>query len=182
MILKKIVGKEFKEDKPTYLIIGLGNPGREYKNTRHNIGFMVVDKINTDSENKSKKIKFNAVIFESKYKKNKVIFAKPMTYMNLSGQAVCGIIKYYKVKQENVLVVHDDLDLPFGTIRLRATGGAGGHKGLQSIINQLKTKDFARMRLGIGRPPGKADPSDFVLKNFSRNELNQLDHGYSKKH
>jgi PTH1 family peptidyl-tRNA hydrolase len=102
---------------------------------------------------------------------NRLVFAKPQTYMNLSGQSVQGLLHFYKLSLERLLVVHDDLDLPFGTIRLRPGGGPGGQRGVASIIQQLGTQDFARLRLGIDRPPGRMDPADYVLQDFASNQL-----------
>src|SRR6266496_6542649 len=154
----------------SFLLIGLGNPGREYQNNRHNFGFMLMDRIAVRIDARGLKVQSKAIVTSGMYQDRKLILAKPQTYMNLSGQAIQGLANFYKLPLENLLVAHDDLDIPFGTIRMRPGGGPGGQKGVASTIAQLGTKDFARLRLGIGRPPGKMDPSAFVLQNFSRDE------------
>lgn len=154
-----------------YLLIGLGNPGREYKDTRHNIGFMLVDHLAVRLDAQGMRLQSKAIVISAHYEKRKVILAKPQTYMNLSGQSVQGLLHFYKIPFENLLVAHDDLDLPFGTIRIRPTGGPGGQRGMASTIEKLGTKDFPRLRLGIGRPPGRMDAKDYVLQNFSRDDF-----------
>jgi PTH1 family peptidyl-tRNA hydrolase len=154
----------------TFLIIGLGNPGREYKETRHNIGFMAIDRIALRLNAQGIKVQAKAIVTNTLYQERKLILAKPQTYMNLSGQSVQGLLHFYKIPIENLIVAHDDLDLPFGTIRIRPSGGPGGQRGMASTIEQLGTKDFPRLRLGIGRPPGRMDPKDFVLQDFSKED------------
>ena len=158
----------------SYLIIGLGNPGREYQNNRHNFGFMLMDRIAVRIDARGLKVQSKAIVTSGIYQDHKLILAKPQTYMNLSGQSIQGLANFYKLPLENLLVAHDDLDIPFGTIRMRPGGGPGGQKGIASTITQLGTKDFARLRLGIGRPHGKMDPSAFVLQDFSRDETKIL--------
>ena len=158
----------------TYLLIGLGNPGREYRDNRHNFGFMLIDRLIVHLNARGMKLQSKAIVTTATYEDRKLILAKPQTYMNLSGQSIQGLTHFYKVPVENILVAFDDLDLPFGTIRLRPGGGAGGQKGLASAIEQLGTKDVARLRLGIGRPPGRMDPSAYVLQDFSREEMKFL--------
>ena len=158
----------------TYLLIGLGNPGREYRDNRHNFGFMVIDRLIVRLNARGMKVHSKAIVTNAAYQDRKLILAKPQTYMNLSGQSIQGLVNFYKLPVENVLIAFDDLDLPFGTIRLRPGGGAGGQKGFASAIEQLGTKDIARLRLGIGRPPGRMDPAAFVLQNFSREEMKVL--------
>ncbi|MBL8079384.1 MAG: aminoacyl-tRNA hydrolase [Anaerolineales bacterium] len=158
----------------SYLLIGLGNPGREYVNTRHNIGFMLIDRLTIRLDARGMKMQSNAIVITSRYEEQKVILAKPQTYMNLSGQSVQGLAHFYKIPLENLLVAHDDLDIPFGTIRIRPTGGPGGQRGMASTIEKLGTKDFPRLRLGIGRPPGRMDPKDYVLQDFSKDDLKLL--------
>jgi len=157
-----------------YLLIGLGNPGREYRDNRHNFGFMVIDRLIVRLNAQGMKVQSKAIVTTAIYEGRKLILAKPQTYMNLSGQSVQGLMNFYKVPVENVLIAFDDLDLPFGTIRLRPAGGAGGQKGIASAIEQLGTKEVARLRLGIGRPPGRMDPAAYVLQNFSREEMKFL--------
>ena len=158
----------------TFLIIGLGNPGREYANTRHNFGFMLIDRIAVRLEARGMKVQSKAIVTHAAYDERKLILAKPQTYMNLSGQSVQGLIHFYKLPLTNVMILSDDLDLPFGTIRIRASGGPGGQGGLSSILEKLGTKDVPRLRLGIGRPPGRMDPSDYVLQNFSRGDMQAI--------
>jgi PTH1 family peptidyl-tRNA hydrolase len=158
----------------TFLFIGLGNPGREYQNNRHNFGFMLIDRIAVRINARGLKVQSKAIVTSGIYEDRKLILAKPQTYMNLSGQSIQGLANFYKLPLENLLVAHDDLDIPFGTIRMRPGGGPGGQKGVASTIVQLGTKDFARLRLGIGRPPGKMDPAAYVLQDFSREEAKIL--------
>jgi peptidyl-tRNA hydrolase, PTH1 family len=155
----------------TYLLIGLGNPGREYANTRHNFGFMLIDRLAVRLNARGLKVQSKAIVMNTTYEECKLILAKPQTYMNLSGQSVQGLIHVYKIPLTNVMILSDDLDLPFGTIRIRASGGPGGQRGLSSILERLGTKDVPRLRLGIGRPPGRMDPANYVLQNFSRADL-----------
>jgi len=164
-----------------FILIGLGNPGREYANTRHNFGFMLIDRITIRLNARGMKVRSKAIVLDARYEERKLILAKPQTFMNLSGQSVQGLIHFYKIPLANVLILSDDLDIPFGTIRIRASGGPGGQRGLGSIIEKLGTKDIPRMRLGIGRPPGRMEPADYVLQNFSKDESQTLsevlDHG-----
>ncbi|HLA07655.1 MAG TPA: aminoacyl-tRNA hydrolase [Anaerolineales bacterium] len=158
----------------TFLLIGLGNPGREYKDTRHNVGFMLIDRIAVRLNARGMKVQSKAIITTAAFEERKLILAKPQTFMNLSGQSVQGIVHFYKVPFTNMMILSDDLDIPFGTIRIRASGGPGGQRGLSSILEKLGTKEIPRLRLGIGRPPGRMDPSDYVLQSFSRDELASL--------
>ncbi len=158
----------------TYLLIGLGNPGREYRDSRHNFGFMLIDRLIIRLNARGMKVQSKAIITTALYEDRKLILAKPQTYMNLSGQSAQGLLNFYKLPMENMLVAHDDLDIPFGTIRIRPGGGPGGQRGMASTIEQLGTKEFPRLRLGIGRPPGRMDPSAYVLQNFSRDEMKLL--------
>lgn len=158
----------------TYLLIGLGNPGREYRDSRHNIGFMLIDRLIVRLNARGMKVQSKAIVTTATYEERKLILAKPQTYMNLSGQSAQGLLHFYKLPMENMLVAHDDLDIPFGTIRIRPKGGPGGQGGMASTIEKLGTKDFPRLRIGIGRPPGRMDPSDYVLQNFSRDEVKML--------
>jgi len=158
----------------TFLIIGLGNPGREYRDNRHNAGFMLVDWLIVRLNARGMKLQSKAIVTDAVYNDHKLILAKPQTYMNLSGQSVQGLVHFYKLPLTNVLIAHDDLDLPFGTIRMRPGGGPGGQKGLASTIEQLGTEDIPRLRMGIGRPPGRMDAADYVLQNFSKAEMKEL--------
>jgi len=152
----------------TYLIVGLGNPGREYRYTRHNIGFMLIDRIAVRLNARLTRLQSKALIGVERYGEKKIILAKPQTYMNLSGQAIQSLLRFYKIPLEHLIVAHDDLDLPFEAIRLRPNGGAGGQKGLKSTIQHLGTQNFPRLRMGIGRPPGRMDPAAYVLQDFAR--------------
>ena len=158
----------------TYLLIGLGNPGREYRDNRHNVGFMLIDRLVVRLNARGMKVQSKAIVTTATYEDHKLILAKPQTYMNLSGQSAQGLLNFYKLPMENMLVAHDDLDLPFGTIRIRPGGGPGGQKGMASTIERLGTKDFPRLRIGIGRPPGRMDPAAYVLQDFSRDEMKTL--------
>lgn len=158
----------------TFLIIGLGNPGREYKDTRHNIGFMLIDHIAVRLNARGMKLQSKAIVISALHEERKVILAKPQTFMNLSGQSVQGLLHFYKIPFENLLVAHDDLDIPLGTLRIRPSGGPGGQRGMASTIEQLGTKDFPRLRLGIGRPPGRMDAKDYVLQDFSKDDMKLL--------
>lgn len=153
-----------------FIIVGLGNPGREFRETRHNIGFMLVNRLAERLGVEFTRMESKSLVTKGDYRGFRLILAKPMTYMNLSGQAVSSLVRFYKVTLENLLVIYDDVDLPLGTLRLRPGGGAGGHKGMQSIIQQLGTLDFPRLRLGIGRPTGKKSAASYVLKDFSTDE------------
>lgn len=158
----------------TFLLIGLGNPGREYANTRHNFGFMLIDRLAVRLNARGMKVQSKAIVLDARYEERKLILTKPQTFMNLSGQSVQGLVHFYKVPLTNVMVLSDDLDIPFGTIRIRPSGGPGGQRGLSSIIEKLGTKDVQRMRLGIGRPPGRMEPADYVLQQFSKDETQLL--------
>lgn len=157
-----------------FLLIGLGNPGREYKDSRHNIGFMLIDHLAVRLNAHGMKLQSKAIVISTHYEERKIILAKPQTYMNLSGQSVQGLLHFYKIPFENLLVAHDDLDLPFGALRIRPGGGPGGQRGMASTIEKLGTQDFPRLRLGIGRPPGRMDPKDYVLQDFSKDDLKFL--------
>ncbi|MGI6249941.1 MAG: aminoacyl-tRNA hydrolase [Anaerolineaceae bacterium] len=153
-----------------YLIVGLGNPGQAYKNTRHNFGFLAVDAFAKSHEVTLKRIKFKAIIGEGKLCQQPYILAKPLTFMNNSGSSVSRLIKFFKVSLDHLIIIHDDLDLPLGTLRIRQSGGAAGQRGMSSIIDQLGTQQFPRIRLGISRPPGQMDPVDYVLRKFTSTE------------
>ena len=158
----------------TFLIVGLGNPGREYRDNRHNVGFMLVDRIAIRLNARGMKVISKSIAMDARYEDKKLILAKPQTFMNLSGQSVQGLAHFYKIPFRNLIILSDDLDIPFGTIRIRASGGPGGQRGLGSIIEKLGTKDIPRLRIGIGRPPGRMDPADYVLQDFPRDEMTVL--------
>lgn len=158
----------------TFLLIGLGNPGREHRDNRHNFGFMVIDRLAVRLNAQGMRMQSKAIITSAMLDGRKLLLAKPQTYMNLSGDSVQSLLRFYKLPMENLLVAHDDLDLPFGTLRIRPGGGPGGQRGMASAIEKLGTQDFARLRIGIGRPPGRMDPAAYVLQDFSRDEQSEL--------
>jgi PTH1 family peptidyl-tRNA hydrolase len=153
-----------------FLIVGLGNPGKEHARNRHNVGFMLLDKLADDFQITFSRRKSNAAFAECLLDEKKVYLAKPQTFMNDSGRSVEALVRFFRIPESQLLVVYDELDLPTGNIRIRPAGGSGGHRGMRSIIHKLGTQDFPRMRIGIGRPPGKMDPADFVLQDFSPDE------------
>ncbi|RMF48704.1 MAG: aminoacyl-tRNA hydrolase [Chloroflexota bacterium] len=153
-----------------FLIVGLGNPGREYERTRHNIGFRVVESLATKHGLSFSKKQAKALLAEGTIAERRVLLAKPQTYMNLSGQSVGPLVAYYNLPLTNVLIILDDLDIPLGTLRLRPSGSAGGQRGLKSILDQLGTQAVARLRFGIGRPPGRLEAAAYVLQPFSAEE------------
>ncbi len=152
-----------------FLIVGLGNTGRKYQRNRHNVGFMIVDRLAELHGISVNRVQNKALVGNGRIANQSVILAKPQTMMNLSGDAVGPIANYYNILPVNVLVIYDELDLPFGTIRLREKGGAGGHNGMKSIINHFGN-DFPRLRLGIGRPPGRMPPAAYVLQDFTKED------------
>lgn len=170
----RLFKKDFAQSENVYLIAGLGNPGREYRYTRHNVGFMVVDGLAEHLNIPLSRVQSKAIIGQGKLGASKVILAKPQTFMNLSGQAIAGLMRFYKIPTSQLLVIHDDLDLPFGTLRLRPGGGSAGQKGLGSTIQQLGTQDFPRLRIGIGRPPGRMNAADYVLQEFGNGDQETL--------
>ena len=167
-----------------WLVVGLGNPGREYADNRHNVGFFVADLLASRMGTKFGRHKrAHADVAEGRLANQegrigggpRVILAKPVTYMNLSGAPVTALAQFYKVPVENILAVHDELDLPYGQVRAKRGGGEGGHNGLRSISKSLGTKEYARVRFGIGRPPGRQDPADYVLSDFGGAERKDLE-------
>lgn len=157
------------------LVVGLGNPGPAYAGNRHNIGFLVADELAARmGGGRFKSHKTNADVVEGRLAGRRVVLAKPKTFMNLSGSPVAGLVRFFKLVPESVLVVHDELDLPFDTVRLKLGGGDNGHNGLRSITKSLASKEYYRVRVGIGRPPGRMDPADFVLRDFSTVERRDL--------
>lgn len=156
------------------LIVGLGNPGKEYLFSRHNMGFMVVDRLADDLGIRVTRSQFDALTGDGSISGRRIMLAKPQTYMNLSGRAVSGLLNFYKLEMDSLIVVHDDLDLPFETVRIKKGGGHGGNKGVMSIINQLGSPDFVRVRMGIGKPARKEMTDDHVLGRFSPEEVKVL--------
>ncbi len=173
-IRKKQSSQENTVSGETFLLVGLGNPGREYRASRHNFGFMVADRIAERLNTEFGKAQFKTLVAMVPYEGRRIILAKPQTFMNLSGQAVIPLMNYYKIPRSMLLVMHDDLDIPFAALRMRPAGGAGGQKGLGSIIQQLGSQDFARLRCGIGHPPGQMDVKDYVLNKFNKEESDLL--------
>ncbi len=160
-----------------WLIVGLGNPGPEYEKTRHNIGQMVLDELAKEVGGSFKKhSKASAVVVEGRlgFGGPKVILMKSLGYMNTSGGPVSALAQFYDINPDRIIAVHDELDIPFDTIKLKIGGGEGGHNGLRDITKALGTKDYYRVRTGIGRPPGRMDTADFVLKPFSSTEAKDL--------
>ncbi len=148
------------------MVVGLGNPGKDYKNTRHNVGYLVLDGFLKDVTWKEK---FKADYYIDTINDEKVLFIKPLTFMNLSGDAVVEFVNYYGIELEDILVIHDDLDLPFGKYKLKVDSSAGGHNGIKSIINRLGSQDFARLKIGISHDRSM-DTKDYVLGNFSKKD------------
>jgi len=173
--LKSIMKENTQESTNLYLIVGLGNPGKEYQNNRHNAGFMAVDRLAKDLGTTFSRVEADSLIAKTSYEGKRIILIKPQTYMNNSGRAVKQLVKYYKIPLENSIILFDDVDLPLGTIRIRTEGGSGGQKGMASIIQHLGTQSFPRLRIGIGRPPGKMDAAAYVLQNFSKSEKEILE-------
>ena len=159
-----------------YLIVGLGNPGPDYSANRHNVGQMALDVLATRLGAKYKSHKAGAAVAEARLGMGgaKLILAKPNSFMNLSGKPVAALLKFYDLTEANLIVLHDELDIPPATVRLKQGGGHAGHNGLRDIIAAIGTNDFARVRIGIGRPPGRMETADFVLKDFSATERKDL--------
>ncbi len=157
-----------------WIIAGLGNPGLRYARTRHNIVFIVLDMLAEKLGIEVKKIKHKALVGEGTYEGQKILLAKPQTYMNLSGESILDLKNWYKLEDSRIIVIYDDIDLDVGVLRIRASGSAGTHNGMRSIIYQLGSQDFPRVRLGIGRPPEGWDLKDYVLSTFNEDELPAL--------
>lgn len=162
------------EEEQTFLITGLGNPGREYRTNRHNVGFMVVDRLAGRLGVAFTRVESRALVTKATYQNNRLILAKPQTYMNVSGVAVSTLARFYKVELTHILVAYDDVDLPFGVLRLRPGGGSAGQKGMGSIIERLGGDQFPRLRVGIGRPPGRMEAAAYVLQDFGKDEAAEL--------
>lgn len=157
-----------------WLVVGLGNPGPTYAGHRHNVGFMVADLLAERMGGRFKAHKGRADTVEGRLAGQRVVLAKPKCYMNESGGPVASLRDFFKVPVERIVVIHDELDIPFGVLRLKAGGGDNGHNGLKSLTKSLGNKDYLRVRWGIGRPPGRQDPADFVLKDFTGAEKKEL--------
>jgi len=162
-------------DAGPWLVVGLGNPGPSYAGTRHNIGARVVDVLADRVRASFKSHKTRSDVVETRLGPQRVVLAKPRSYMNESGGPVCSLRDFFKSSPEQLVVVHDELDLPFGALRVKCGGGDNGHNGLKSLRRSLGTGEFYRVRVGIGRPPGRQDPADWVLREFSGAERKELD-------
>ena len=158
-----------------YLIVGLGNPGQTYVRQRHNVGFMTLDAISRKHNVSFTKHRSKCLVATFRLNSNTIILSKPQTFMNLSGQSVQKLVRYYDIQLNKTLVIFDDLDLPIGGIRLRKSGGSSGHKGMQSVIELLGSETIPRLRLGIGRPPAIMNPKDYVLRPFSEHQQQLID-------
>jgi PTH1 family peptidyl-tRNA hydrolase len=152
------------------LIVGLGNPGRKYRHNRHNVGFMALDQLARRNQLDFTRQQSDAIVSVGTIAGSRVVLAKPQTFMNKSGVPVAVLRRFYKVADEDLLVIFDDLDLPVGTLRIRPFGGSSGHNGMKSLIERLGTQGFPRVRIGIGRPPGRMDPARYVLKDFDKDQ------------
>ncbi|MFC2053921.1 aminoacyl-tRNA hydrolase [Chloroflexota bacterium] len=170
MLLPFLRNKVDNARKLPFLIVGLGNPGAEFRHNRHNVGFMLLDYLTNRLGESFSRIESNSLLTKANYQDKRLLLAKPQTFMNLSGQAVGRLVKYYKIPLESLLIVYDDVDLPLESIRIRPNGGSGGHNGVTSIIEHLGTNEFPRLRLGIGRPPGRKNATTYVLQDFTKEE------------
>jgi PTH1 family peptidyl-tRNA hydrolase len=164
-----------------FLIAGLGNPGRKFENNRHNVGFLLLNRLSVKLGERFSKVETKALVCKATHQAERIILVKPQTYMNNSGVSVGSLVRFYQVPLENLLVVYDDVDLPLGVLRLRPFGGSGGQKGMESIIQRLGTEEFPRLRIGTGRPPGRMEAADYVLQDFPAQDIdllnNTLDRG-----
>jgi PTH1 family peptidyl-tRNA hydrolase len=163
-----------------WLVVGLGNPGSRYSGNRHNVGAMVADRLAGELGGRFSAHRGQTDLIEGRLAPlgsvpgPRVLLAKPRSYMNVSGPPVVSLVRFFRVPCERLLVIHDELDLPFGELRLKRGGGEGGHNGLRSISQSLGSRDYCRLRIGIGRPPGRMDPADFVLRDFSGSEREEV--------
>jgi PTH1 family peptidyl-tRNA hydrolase len=157
-----------------FLIAGLGNPGRNFEHNRHNVGFMLLNRIAVRLGENFSRVESKALVAKSSYLGERVILMKPQSFMNNSGAPISSLVRFYRVSLDNLLIVYDDVDLPLGTIRLRPSGGSAGQKGMQSIIERLGTEEIPRLRIGTGRPPGRMEAADYVLQDFPANEMDLL--------
>jgi PTH1 family peptidyl-tRNA hydrolase len=160
----------------TWLIVGLGNPGAQYQGNRHNVGQMVLDELAGRMGGSFKTHKARAQVLEGRLGIGgpRVVLAKPMSYMNLSGGPVAALANFYGIEPDHVVAVHDEIDIPFNTVKLKSGGGEGGHNGLRDMSKALSTKDYLRVRVGVGRPPGRMDTADYVLRDFGTAERKEL--------
>ncbi|MCC6956861.1 MAG: aminoacyl-tRNA hydrolase [Anaerolineales bacterium] len=174
MMLKNFL-KFGNENATPFLIAGLGNPGAEYRNTRHNVGFMTLDRLAERLGVKFSRYEHKALVVKTEYAGQRILLAKPQTYMNLSGQAIGALVRYYKVPLDGLMVAYDEIDLPFGVLRLRPGGGSAGHKGVKSIIDKVGSQEFPRLRIGVGRPQSRGSAADHVLNSFFASDKKALD-------
>jgi PTH1 family peptidyl-tRNA hydrolase len=161
-------------DDGRWLVVGLGNPGQSYAGTRHNAGYLVVDALAGRAGDRLRSHRSRTDVAEIRLAGRRLILARPRSYMNTAGGPVAALRGYYRIEPTQMIVVHDELDIPFGTIRLKRGGGDNGHNGLRSLTAAMKTRDYFRVRVGIGRPPGRMDPADYVLRDFSAAERKEL--------
>lgn len=163
-----------------FIVIGLGNPGTRFENTRHNVGFDTVDLLASKYNIRLSRVKFKAVIGDGSINGQRALLVKPQTYMNASGESVREIIEWYKVSMNNIILIYDDIDLPSGKIRIRPKGSAGTHNGMRSVIYQIQSDQFPRIRIGIGKPPQGWDLADFVLSRFDEQERKLINESVAK--
>jgi len=156
------------------IFVGLGNPTLEYAKTKHNVGFMLADRLAKEISAEIWREKFNALVNETFFDGEKILIVKPQTFMNLSGESVAPLVNFYKIDAKNLIVAHDDMDLPLGMIRLRPKGSGGGHHGIESIIQHLGTQNFPRIRIGVGRPPANWTVNHHVLSPFSADDAEKI--------
>lgn len=157
------------------LIVGLGNPGEDYTGTRHNIGFAILDNFASGLDSGNKYTKFNSIAVNAKYSDHDLLLLKPQAFMNNSGSPVAAALEFYEDKIDRILVIHDDIDIEFGRTKIKRGGSTAGHRGLESIFQKTGSLDFDRLRFGVGRPPGRMEASDYVLRLFNRGEIEELD-------
>ncbi len=163
-----------------YLIVGLGNPEEEYSNTRHNMGFNTINKLAKQYNIEINKSKFKSLYGNGIIEKEKVILLKPQTYMNLSGIAIKEVMDFYKINKEELIIIYDDIDIEPGIIKIRKKGGPGTHNGMKSVVNEIKTQDFTRVRVGIGMPSNKSDLINYVIGKISKDDIEKLEDGTTK--
>jgi peptidyl-tRNA hydrolase, PTH1 family len=175
-----LVDMELSNTGEPWLVIGLGNPGPGYAGNRHNVGFMVLDLLAERVGGRFRTHRTRAEVIEGRLAGQRAVLAKPRCFMNESGGPVSGLRDFFKLPVDRLLVIHDELDIPFGTLRVKRGGGDNGHNGLRSISRSLGVRDYYRLRVGIGRPPGRMDPAAFVLRDFSATERKQLDLGVER--
>ena len=163
-----------------YLIVGLGNPEEEYSNTRHNMGFNTINKLAKQYNIEINRSKFKSLYGNGIIEKEKVILLKPQTYMNLSGTAIKEVMDFYKINKEELIIIYDDIDIEPGIIKIRKKGGPGTHNGMKSVVNEIKTQDFTRVRVGIGMPSNKSDLINYVIGKISKDDIEKLEDGTTK--